>query len=485
MSTVSRNELLAMLEEGEAGLEQAEKNISSISKMSKKTYTDAEKIAYWKGEAKKNKGKKAPAKKKAVYRKGGYGGRGKAVIYPNIVGYGDYKMNPEDSAGRRYGGLIGSKLGEYAGSAIHGLISSFTGMGDYQVIHNSLMPGGIMPPIINPHTTGGDVFRRSEYLGDLISSSSANSFKVQSFPINAGLEGTFQWLSQVAANYTQYQFEGMYFEFRSMSADALNSTNTALGQVIMCCNYNSSEPDFTNKQEMENHFAGISGKPSSGIRYFVECHPAVNVLSDLYIRQGAVPTGEDQRLFDLGNFQIATNGLQGTNVNLGEIYVTYQVCLRKPKLFSALGEYNSWASMVPSVLDFNNTNILNTNWSISPTSNIIGLGFTPTTIFWSPPSLPQTYNVFVRWRGTGAVPVVNPALTGSNGVTIRNFYISPPDGTTSSAATNTFQVTYKPSDNTSGGNPTITFGTVGVTLPTTPTAFVLQITQLPNTTYGV
>lgn len=453
-------------------------------------YSDAQRADYWKAKAMaKPKSKARPAKrtyKKKAYRKKAYSRRGgsggnRSI---NISGLGDYQMNEGDNFGRRYGGLVGSKLGEYAGGALHGLMTSFTGLGDYKVVHNSLMEGGMMPPIINPHTTGGDVFRRSEYLGDLISASTANTFKLQSFPVNAGLESTFQWLSQIAGNYTQYQFEGIYFEFRSMSADALNSTNTALGQVVMAANYNASEDNFTNKQEMENYYSGVSGKPSGNIRYFVECHPAVNVLTDLYVRQGEVPPGEDQRLFDLCNFQIATNGCQGTNVNLGEIWVTYQVCLRKPRLFAALGEYNSWASMVPNTLDFSNANPLNTNWFISPTSNIIGLSFTSTTIRWTAPTLPQVYNVFIRWVGSGSVALTTPSFLGSNGLTQRNLYQTPGATTTTSSYTISFQVSYNPANNTSGGDPTVTVGTGGV-LPTTPTSFVLQITQMPNTTYGV
>lgn len=61
--------------------------------------------------------------------------------------------------------------------------------------------------------------------------------------------------------------EGMYLEYRTMSADALNSTNTALGQVIMSAQYNAGNPDFTNKQEMENYEGGVSVKPSQSCKF--------------------------------------------------------------------------------------------------------------------------------------------------------------------------------------------------------------------------
>ena len=61
---------------------------------------------------------------------------------------------------------------------------------------------------------------------------SADVFKIDSYLINAANPKTFPWLSQIAANYEQYDIEGMVF-----SADALNSTKTALGTVMMATQY--------------------------------------------------------------------------------------------------------------------------------------------------------------------------------------------------------------------------------------------------------
>lgn len=125
-----------------------------------------------------------------------------------ITGRGDYQMNPEDAFGRRIGGWVGSKLGELAGGAIHGLVHSITGFGDYRVRGNALLEGA---EIQNPNPHGGVVFRDSEYLGDIISSSVANSFQNQVFPINAALETTFPKLAQLMANFEQYVLEGMFY----------------------------------------------------------------------------------------------------------------------------------------------------------------------------------------------------------------------------------------------------------------------------------
>ena len=64
--------------------------------------------------------------------------------------------------------------------------------------------------------------------------------------------------------------------------------------------------------------------------------PKQNVLSELYIRPGAVPAGQDVKTYDFGDFQIASQGIPlgsaGAAVNLGELWVSYQIALIKPRI---------------------------------------------------------------------------------------------------------------------------------------------------------
>lgn len=450
-------------------------------------------------------GKKMAAAK-AAKNAGTVAGRGAYRKRPAYTGRGAYKPTTVEKApksgrairstARGIGGIlgtaiggpgvgtaIGSGLGALAGEAI----KYFTGYGDYKVENNALLEGGgnidAMPPIVNK-STSGTTFRRSEYICDIITHATPGSFKIQSFSVNPGLESTFEWLSQVAANYEEYVMEGIYFEFRSMSADALNSTNTALGQVIMAAQYNAALPSFVNKQQMENYEGGMSSKPSISSRFFLECAKNQTILDDLYIRNGAVPSGQDQRLYDIANFQIATNGFQAANVNIGELHVCYQIGLRKPKLYAALGLYNSYATYQANAY----TNLLPLGTGagvIAATSNIIGLvvNQTSNTISWNPPTLPQAYNISVEWNGT-AVVIVAPSFTYSNGLTVASSVFSPVNGVNSGILVTNQDFTYLPSNNSAGGQPTITVGFAG-TLPTAPAVIRFQLTQIPNTIYGI
>nr|QCC62362.1 putative capsid protein [Crucivirus sp.] len=392
------------------------------------------------------------------------------------------------------GTALGSVLGGLGGNLLGEGVKYFTGKGDYEVINNAFLQGdnNSMVPIHNPDRRTGDVFRRVEYLGDIISHGTANTFKIQSFPVNPGLESTFEWLSQIACNYEEYEFEGLYFEFRSMSADALNSTNTALGQVIMAANYNASSANFTNKAQMENYEGGVSGKPSCSIRYFVECAKQKTVLSTgQYIRQGAIPTGQDARLYDLCNFQIATNGLQGTKVNLGELWVSYQVVLRKPKMFAALGQYGAFAAGNPTLGAYTNALPLGSgsSWDVSVSNTILGFTVTGTRVSWYAPTINQAYMFYVVWTGTQVATVVAPSLSAINtsGMVVTGTTNFTSKTATDSATICSYQgfLAYTASswngavDSSNRPFTGIDFGTAG-TLPSAGTAVSYWFVQIPN-----
>jgi len=136
---------------------------------------------------------------------------------------------------------------------------------------------------------------------------------------------------------------GAVFHFNSTSADALNSANTALGSVIMCTQYRSTASTFTNKSQMLNEFFANDSKPSESFCHPVECDPKENPYNVQYVRGAAVPSGEDKKTYDLGTFNIATMGFQGTSVNIGELWVTYEVELRKPVLTNTSLFYGEYA----------------------------------------------------------------------------------------------------------------------------------------------
>lgn len=148
--------------------------------------------------------------------------------------------------------------------------------------------------------------------------------------INPGLAQTFPWLSGIAAQYQQYKFNGLLFEYKSTSGNAVSSTNAALGTVAMATNYNVISPVFVNKREiLTTEFASVA-PPSSDVLHPIECKRSQTSIDPFFVRTAAPVVGSDDRFNDMGLFQIATEGMQAVDVTLGELWVTYDVTFYKP-----------------------------------------------------------------------------------------------------------------------------------------------------------
>lgn len=242
----------------------------------------------------------------------------------NSTGKGAYSVKKSGGPLEELARALGRKLG------------SWTGTGDYvspDIVPENRTVLAPDPPRFDQQKDGVVITHR-EYLGDIISSATPGAFKVQKFGLNPSDSATFPWMSQIAQpNFQQYKFEQMIFEFRTFSSDALNSTNTALGSVFSCINYDYNDPDVNSRAEVENTDWSNSTKPSNSMLIPVECDPKQTGLNQglLYVINGNnVPAGADPKTYYMGKLFIGTVGLQGANVNIGSLYVTYKLKLYKP-----------------------------------------------------------------------------------------------------------------------------------------------------------
>lgn len=397
--------------------------------------------------------------------------------------------------GGYFGGPPGALAGLQAGQLVGHGIKRLTGFGDYKVAQNTLMTGA-PPSVSNSKQGSGGAVRIShkEYIGDILSSASASTFSIEKFPIQPGSPKTFPWLSTVANQFQEYELNGMIFHFRSMSADALNSTNTALGSVMLSTDYNAVSPAFASKSEMENAQYANSIKPSESVIHAIECARQSSVLSNLYVRSDeVVSSANDIRFYDLGNFYIASTGMQGTSVNLGELWVSYDVSLYKPRLWGTLGENIQWWNGY-SVTGVTNALPLGTaDLVISDNSNItVSIDLTNQILTLPSSSAPKSYIMRTFWRGTRTASLNPPGTSYTNALTtITPFMtsaglvpvaaIGAPD---TNASSDSIFLIDEVAFQTSGQNkvPTIDFNASG-TLPASVVVFNIQIMQIPNT-YG-
>lgn len=225
----------------------------------------------------------------------------------------------------------GASLGKFVGSAAGSLLGKVFGMGAYTVEQNALLsPSGTIgpPPMFTTSPDGSVIVCMREFVTTI---SGSTNFTMQfSQPINPSNPSLFPRLSQLAPNFTVHEPLGLIFEYVTTSGTAVGSTNTALGTIIMATNYDVLENQFSTKQEMESYKFSTATVPCASVLHAIECKPSTLVGSRRYIGDPATygstnvlaTVHGDRRLADLGLFQVASVGQQGTNIQ-GEIWVSY------------------------------------------------------------------------------------------------------------------------------------------------------------------
>jgi len=220
-------------------------------------------------------------------------------------------------------------------------LSRVLGFGDYTVKANTIATQGMAIP----EGTEVPTFRREgrmtnithrEFVQDIVIPAVPATFTNVPFTINAANSALFPWLAAIAANYQQYKFNGLVFEFKTLSSDI--TAGGALGAVILATNYDVNDVAFPSKVIMENSEYAVSAKPSLSQLHAIECDPKETAHPILYCRDSTrdLTTVSDNRLYDHGKFQLATSGLPGVaGAVLGELWVTYDVTLMKPEVASA------------------------------------------------------------------------------------------------------------------------------------------------------
>jgi len=242
---------------------------------------------------------------------------------------------------RKAGRILGTN--KVTTGLMHKLVGSgmYSGRGAYES-SNELMAGSDLSSAMISSAgdeTGSIVISNREYVGDMYGPPTTGTFNLTSFPLNPGLEQTFPWLSQLAANYEEYEFIQLVFEFKSSIQD-VNSSNGQVGTIIAATNYNASQPVFTDKPSMAAYYGSQSSKTTDDLIHGVECDPSkLSGAVGQYVRVNPVLVGESLKEYDHGLFQLATHNIPTAMLNgtLGELYVTYKVLLRKPKFLTGRG----------------------------------------------------------------------------------------------------------------------------------------------------
>jgi hypothetical protein len=281
------------------------------------------------------------------------------------------------------GGAVGSLFGlqgqgSSLGRDLGGSLSRWLGSGDYDIkansIVSSLKSSGSIPSM---HNTGQSVIvRHKEFIGDVIAGtgSAPTPFEISNtFSINPGLATSFPWLSTLAQNFQEYTFKGLVYHYVPTSGNSVASTNTALGSVMMATNYRATLPTYTSKVYMLNEYFSSDARPSETFVHPIECDPKENPYNVQYVRTSAVPSGEDPKTYDLGVMSVATQGMPASSTNVGELWATYEVELRKPVALGILANDSPYALIERSSITTSTAN-LGTTTTLSAGDAISAIG---------------------------------------------------------------------------------------------------------------
>lgn len=204
-------------------------------------------------------------------------------------------------------------------------IAKLTGNGRYDL--NQPMPQASAVPSFD--SSGGDVttvrMRNREYLGAVAGSS---AFTLRTLRLNPGDVQTFPQLSKVAQFYDEYRFHGLVFYFKSTSGETSSNADTAIGTVMMASTCDPMVAAPQNKTQLVRLDMNSEGKPSQDQAHGIECAAA----GIKYVRHGS--PGESSRdgvFFDEGNFHIATEGQPAGVTRIGELWVSYDIELLRPR----------------------------------------------------------------------------------------------------------------------------------------------------------
>lgn len=366
------------------------------------------------------------------------------------------------------GGPIGGMIATQVNRAVQKKVNKLTGSGAYMAGRGTYMVGrgdyggafggnALNPEVKNSlfvdsekmnHTpqfktsndeTGTIVIRRREYVAPILSTGSA-AFSNQSFQINPGLASIFEWLAQIGANYSEYEFGQLVFIYKPTVSALSVSTVGSLGTLILATNPNAGESKYATFDAMINAHAAVSGNISQCIACGVECDPSKNNASELYIRTGTVPSGQDIKTYDHGLFQLAFFGIPTAytaGTQLGLLFVEYTVKLRKPRMWSGLG------NTILSDLFYSGGNRSNglPLGNAPLTSTRSNLGGTITKLTESVYTFPDNFNGSVRvdsWAtATTALTMVSGNITAAGNIVSFN-------GSVAGAGTNSVAVASAP-----------------------------------------
>lgn len=245
---------------------------------------------------------------------------------------------------------------------------SFTGSGDYHSIGSERVVNSLIDPVPGSVTGAefyhmgrrGVVIHEREYIRDvrtgptMLPDGGGTAFNNEVENLNPTNERLFPWLSQLANKWDQWLPLQIVFTYNTTSS-TFNGATQALGSVVAAMDYDPADEPYSNKTEMAGADYAVSTVASISMEAGVECsrvEKPTNLLFTGPFKEGASKVSRN--FYDLGTFQLATQGMSAPNVTVGELWVEYTIVFFKkqvppPSAIQLLQNFATLTSTTPVV----------------------------------------------------------------------------------------------------------------------------------------
>lgn len=338
-----------------------------------------------------------------------------------IKGRGDYEM----------GKNLGSKVGSWIGGNLHKWLTTLFGSGDYHVQANtselpnmnSFVAAAGVPAMQNDSAGDVDVSFH-EYAGEL---GMTEEYNVTTFEVNPMNTTTFPWFSTIAANFQQWTPMGIVFFLKTTSSDVVVAPTQGMGSISGSVRYDVDSTPPANLEEMLNNVSSSSAKPSVNQAFPIECARDQTTVNVMKIQQPGSTSG-DRQFYTLCYIDFATADAANAYPGACQVWVTYRIRLKKPRLPTAPNTglmfmrdtvSTSMANMYTAVAD--------TVAVKQPRINTLGLvadpSFPPRLIFPVTIAINSVYCCIFQSSGAQTGNVFRPTVLSGGGMVAANAFL--------------------------------------------------------------
>lgn len=167
--------------------------------------------------------------------------------------------------------------------------------------------------------------RHREFLFNVVGSP---NWTIQTrFATNPGLQSAFPWLSQVAANYEQYQVHALSYEYITRTG-----TNTP-GSVQIIPDYDPMDPAPSSESAASSSQDMVEDSCWRNLVCKLNVANIHGMAKRLFVRNQSIPAGADLKTYDGAIINLATADSSG-NPTFGKLWVEYDIEFFIPSVVS-------------------------------------------------------------------------------------------------------------------------------------------------------